>query len=57
MKKELRVESYVRKDGERMVVEDLSAEEREAFAVWLKSTYLNELFRGQGRVFSNKEKT
>ena len=57
MKKVIRVEGYVGKKGERIPVESLTLDEREAFACWLKSTYLNELFRGQGRVFLKKEKT
>ena len=57
MKKEIRAEVYVGKNGEQIPVESLAPDEREAFACWLKSTYLNELFRGQGRVFLKKEKT
>ena len=57
MKKVIRVEGYVRKNGEQIPVESLTSTEREAFACWLKFTYLNELFRGQGRVFLKKEKT
>ncbi|MBQ9851737.1 MAG: hypothetical protein IJO69_01045 [Ruminiclostridium sp.] len=57
MKKEIQVQSYVRQEGRLIPVEDLPSEKRELFAVWLKSTYLNELFRGAGRVFPEKEKT
>ena len=57
MKKEIWVEGYVGKNGEQVPVESLTSNEREAFACWLKSTYLNELFRGQGRVFPKKEMT
>ena len=57
MKKELQVQSYVRQEGRLIPVEDLPSEKRELFAVWLKETYLNELFRGAGRVFPEKEKT
>ena len=57
MKKESQVQSYVRQEGRLIPVEDLPSEKRELFAVWLKETYLNELFRGAGRVFPEKEKT
>ena len=57
MKREIRVESYVQVHGQRILVEDLTADEREDLAIWLKETYLNELFRGKGRVFPEKEKT
>lgn len=54
--KEINVESYVRRGNGLSLVEDLDPEEREAFACWLKETYLNELFRGKGRVVLKKEK-
>ena len=57
MKREIRVESYAQTNGQKIPVEDLSPHQREAFAVWLKETYLNELFRGEGQVFAEKEKT
>ena len=57
MKKEIQVQSYVRQEGRLIPVEDLPPPQREDLAVWLKSTYLNELFRGAGRVFPEKEKT
>ena len=50
MKKEIKVESYVRMNGQTIPIENLTPDQRETFAVWLKETYLNELFRGQGRV-------
>ncbi|MBR2491027.1 MAG: hypothetical protein IKB65_06050 [Ruminiclostridium sp.] len=50
MKREIKVESYVQTNGKRIPVEDLPLDQREALALWLKETYLNELFRGQGRV-------
>ena len=57
MKREIRVESYVQVHGQRVPVEELPEDEREDLAIWLKETYLNELFRGKGRVFPEKEKT
>ncbi len=57
MKKVIQVRSYVRQEGRLTPLEDLSPERQETFAVWLKSTYLNELFRGQGQVLPEKEKT
>ena len=50
MKRKISVESYVQKNGQRIPVEDLPLDQREALALWLKEIYLNELFRGQGRV-------
>ena len=47
MKKEIQVQSYVRQEGRLIPVEDLPPPQREDLAVWLKSTYLNELFRGR----------
>lgn len=55
MKREIRVESYVRVEGRLIPVEDLTPEDREKFACWLKKVYLNELFRGQGKVFPETE--
>ena len=55
MKREIRVESYAQTNGQRVPVEDLPPDQREALAVWLKETYLNELFRGQGRVTAKSE--
>ena len=55
MKREIRVESYVQTNGQRVPVEDLTADEHEDLAIWLKETYLNELFRGQGRVTAKSE--
>ena len=57
MKREIRVESYVQIGKMQISVDGLSPEERENFAIWLKETYLNELFRGKGRVIPGKEKT
>jgi hypothetical protein len=57
LKREIRVESYVQTNGQRVPVEDLTADEHEDLAIWLKETYLNELFRGKGLVFPEKEKT
>ena len=57
MKREIRAESFVRKGDELIPVDDLTPEDREGFACWLKETYLNELFRGKGRVTAEKEKT
>ena len=55
MKREIRVESYAQTNGQRVPVEDLTADEHEDLAIWLKETYLNELFRGQGRVTAKSE--
>ena len=57
MKREIRAESYVQVNGQRILVEDLTADEHEDLAIWLKENYLNELFRGQGQVAAEKEKT
>ena len=57
MKREIKVESYVQTNGKRIPVEDLPLDQREALALWLKETYLNELFRGEGQVFAEKEKS
>ena len=50
MKREIRVKSYVQTKEQKIPVEEFTSGQREEFAVWLKETYLNELFRGQGRV-------
>ena len=55
MKGEIKVESYVRTDGQTIPVEDLPPDQREALALWVKETYLNELYRGQGRVVRKKK--
>ena len=57
MKREIRAESYVQVNGQRILVEYLTADEHEDLAIWLKETYLNELFRGKGQVAAEKEKT
>ncbi|MBP3318515.1 MAG: hypothetical protein J6K94_00775 [Ruminiclostridium sp.] len=51
MKKEIRTESYVKREGGLISVEDLPPQEREALAAKLKERYLNELFRGKGRIW------
>ena len=56
MKREIKVESYVKKDGQTILVEDLPPQQRETLALWLKETYLNELFRGQGKFSQEKER-
>lgn len=51
LKKEIRTESYVQREGGLISVEDLPPQEREALAAKLKERYLNELFRGKGRIW------
>ena len=53
--REIHTESFVRRNGELVPVEQLDHQERETLAVWLKETYLNELFRGKGRVLPQEE--
>lgn len=55
MAREIHAESFVRRKGELVSVEQLDRQEREALAVWLKETYLNELFRGKGRVLPRED--
>ena len=44
---EITVISYVkRQNGERVRVEDLTPEERLKVAMWIKTTWLNELYKG-----------
>ena len=47
---ELQVESYVHTGEGLLSTKKLDQEARERLAMWLKETYLNELFRGVGRV-------
>ena len=51
---ELQVESYVHTGEGLISTKKLDKEARERLAVWLKETYLNELFRGVGRVTPQK---
>lgn len=53
--REIHAESFVRRNGELVSVEQLNLREREALAVWLKETYLNELFLGKGQVLPQRE--
>lgn len=55
MAREIHAESFVRRNGELVPVDQLIPREREALAVWLKETYLNELFLGKGQVLSQRE--
>lgn len=55
MAREIHGESFVRRKGELVSVDQLNPREREALAVWLKETYLNELFLGKGRFFPQRE--
>lgn len=43
--RELRVEAYVRVNGETVKVKNLSEEQQRALALWLKRTWLNALFQ------------
>lgn len=52
---ELQVESYVHTEEGLLSTKKLDQEGRERLAAWLKETYLNELFRGVGRVTPQKE--
>ena len=49
--KTIHAESYIRTENGLLSIEDLPPKDREKFACWLKEAYLNELFRGQGKVF------
>lgn len=51
---EIQVESYVHTGEGLISTKELDKEARERLAVWLKETYLNELFRGIGRVIPQK---
>ena len=51
---ELQVESYVHTEEGLLSTKKLDQEGRERLAMWLKETYLNELFRGVGRVTPQK---
>lgn len=55
MAREIHAENFVRRNGELVQVDRLSPGEREALAVWLKETYLNELFLGKGRVVPQRD--
>jgi len=43
----LKTEAYVRIDGRLVNTVDLSTEQKERLADWLKTTYLNNLYAGQ----------
>ena len=47
----IRVESFIRVNGERVRFSDLTPEQREIAATTLKLTYLNELYRGKAEFF------
>lgn len=53
--KTIHAESYIRTENGLLSIEDLPPKDREKFACWLKKAYLNELFRGQGKVFPETE--
>ncbi len=53
---EITVISYVRRqNGEKVRVEDLNLDEKEKLAGWIKTTWLNELYKGVA-VFSVAER-
>ena len=54
LEREIQVESYVHAEEGLISTKKLGKEARERLAVWLKETYLNELFRGVGRVVPQK---
>lgn len=50
LEREIQVESYVNTAAGLTATESLGEAQREQLALWLKATYLNELFRGIGHV-------
>lgn len=49
------MESYVNTAAGLTAAESLEEAQREQLALWLKATYLNELFRGVGHVTPEEE--
>ena len=55
LEREIQVESYMHAGEGFISTKKLDKEARERLAIWLKETYLNEIFRGIGRVAPQKE--
>lgn len=49
--REIKTMSYVRMGGKLVCTDDLDAVKKKQLGIWLKTTYLNELFRGQARFY------
>ena len=49
---DIKAVSYVHMGDKLVSTEELSPDQRRAFATWLKSSYLNSLFRGRASFYS-----
>lgn len=54
-KQEIKTVSFVHIGDELVNTDDLNDEQRRKLATWLKTTYLNELFRGKAEFFESSE--
>lgn len=54
-KQEIRTVSFVHIGDELVNTDDLNDEQRRRLATWLKTTYLNALFRGKAEFFEGGE--
>lgn len=52
----IRVEAYVTVNGVETNVDDLTPEQRHKLSIWLKTTYLNALWRGKAVFFEQVTK-
>lgn len=50
-KREIRAESFVHIGDKLVNTDDLNDDQRRRLATWLKTTYLNTLFRGKAEFF------
>lgn len=48
---EIKTVSYVHVGDKLVCTDDLDAERKKQLGTWIKTTYLNELFRGQARFY------
>lgn len=55
-KQEIRTVSFVHIGDELVNTDDLNEEQRRKLATWLKTTYLNALFRGKAEFFEANER-
>lgn len=52
-KLEIRTVSFVHMEGDLVNTDDLNEDHRRKLATWLKTTYLNALFRGKAEFFES----
>lgn len=55
--REIRTQSFVHIGDELVNTDDLNDDQRRRLATWLKTTYLNTLFRGKAAFYANDIKS